>query len=177
VELEVAGERFEQELEIVPDPRVDLPLEAYREQFELAREISREVDRVAAATSASRELQKALSLARRKVSPRAAQVLDAFQEELTEVTGVVPATNPGNSWWLPARSLISLRALGSALSNLEEAVDGADAAPSPDARAGFAALRPKIEEGLAAWQRLEESRLPVIVRHLRRIGAPPLELR
>jgi len=174
VELEVDGERHERPLEIVPDPRVKLAPEAYAAQFALAREIAAERERVAAATLAARDLQKSLSRARKDVPPRAARLLDELQEELTTVTGVVPSTNPGNSWWLVPSSLTSLRALGSDLSGLESAVDGADAAPSPDARAGFAALRTRIDEGLAAWKRLDEERLPALNRRLKRLGAPQL---
>jgi len=174
VELEVGGVRYEQPLEVVPDPRVDLPAEAYAAQFELAREISVEIDRVAAARSALGSLQRALTRARREAPPRVAPLLGAFQEEVTEVSGVVPSDNPGNSWWLPARSLTSLRALASALSSLESAVDDADAAPSPDARSGFAALRPRIEAGLAAWESLRTERLSRLNRALRRHGVPEL---
>ncbi len=36
-----------------------------------------------------------------------------------------------------------------------EAVDGADAPPSPDVEAGFAQLEPVVEAALSAWQVLK----------------------
>jgi hypothetical protein len=60
-------------------------------------------------------------------------------------------------WWLAPRSTTSLRNLDSALQKLEDAIDGADAAPSPDAHAGWAKLRPAAEAALRTWKELKES--------------------
>jgi len=174
IELEVDGVRLAQPLELAPDPRVDLPAAAYAEQFALARRIEAERARVSAAASDARDLQSALSERRGRAVGRLAAELATFQDRLTTVTGVVPAANPSNSWWLPPRSLTSLRALAGALDGLAGAVDGADAAPSPDARAGFESALLRVEEGLAAWERLRAAEVPALDRKLRRAGLAPL---
>ena len=174
VVLEVDGVRWSQPLELAPDPRVDLDPAAYAEQFALARRIEAERARVAAAAEAAREVQKALVARRAAATGRLRAELDAFQERLTAVTGQVPTANPSNGWWLPPRSLDSLRALASSLDDLLAAVDGADAAPSPDARAGFERALPRVATGLAAWQRLRAVELAALDRRLRRAGLEPI---
>ena len=128
-------------------------------------------------TSAVREadhLQDGLTARRALASKRVAARLDDFQSKLTAVTGSVPSEHPSNSWWLPPRSLASLRALASRLGDLQDAVDGADAAPTPDARAGLALVEPGVEAGLAAWKRLQEGPLADLEKVLEHAGMPPL---
>ncbi len=175
VELEVDGELLSQPLEVAPDPRLGLPASAYAEQFALARRLQELRARVAGAVSEARDLQKRLGKRLQDATPRGRPLLDAFQQRLTEVSGVVPASNPSNGWWLPPRSLTSLRALASALDNLLDAIDGADAPPSPDARAGLAATERLVEQGLGDWGSFRGERLAELAKRLRRAGEAPLE--
>jgi hypothetical protein len=62
-----------------------------------------------------------------------------------------------DQWWMLPRSTTSLRFLEAALQKLEAAVDGADAAPTPDAREGWAKLRPVAEATLRAWSEFKGS--------------------
>ena len=55
-------------------------------------------------------------------------------------------------WWLAPRSTSSLRFLDNQLEKLQQAVNDADAAPTQDARDGFAKVRPVAEVTLAAWR-------------------------
>lgn len=174
VELEVGGATLTRSLEVAPDPRVDLPASAYAEQFELARGIEALRVRVAGAARDADNLQKGVTSRLPLAGGRARARLEAFQTQLIEITGAVPTENPANGWWLPPRSLESLRALGSRLGDLQDAVDGADAAPSPDARAGFAAAETSVERGLAAWQRLRKGPLADLEKVLEHAGLPPL---
>lgn len=174
MELEVGGATLTRSLEVAPDPRVDLPASAYAEQFELARGIEALRVRVAGAARDADNLQKGVTSRLPLAGGRARARLEAFQTQLIEITGAVPTENPANGWWLPPRSLESLRALGSRLGDLQDAVDGADAAPSPDARAGFAAAETSVERGLAAWQRLRKGPLADLEKVLEHAGLPPL---
>jgi photosystem II stability/assembly factor-like uncharacterized protein len=177
VELEVDGRRLAQPLEVASDPRIHLPASAYAEQFELARRIEALAAKVAAASDAAGTLQKAL-VARRAAAPeKAARRLDAFQRELVAVTGIQPAENPSNAWWKSPSSLTSLRALGSRLDALASAVDGADAAPSPDARQGYSQTEKLVAQGLAEWERLRTGTLLRLDRDLKRAGQPPIGLK
>jgi hypothetical protein len=56
--------------------------------------------------------------------------------------------DPGQ-WWMNPTSPSTLRSLDNALERLQTAIDGADVAPTPDARASWAKLAPMAEKTLA----------------------------
>jgi hypothetical protein len=63
---------------------------------------------------------------------------------------------PEEQWWLTPRSTTSLRYLDAVLQRLATAIDGADAAPTPDAREGWAKIRPIAEATLRAWSEFNQ---------------------
>jgi hypothetical protein len=135
IALTVNGQRFTQPLVVAPDPRINLPASAYAEQFALAKEIE---ETRAAVHGALDEAEKLL----KKLTDETAK------SRLREVADVVPE----EEWWRAPKTTSSLRFLDSALHRLEIAVDGADAVPTPDAREGWAKLRPIAETALQAWE-------------------------
>ncbi len=143
VELSVNGERQSQPLVVEPDPRVSLGAEAYAEQFSLARRIEAERAKVLAATRQAEELHRALS-------SRGAVELDGQVRALMgpQFGELAPAP--------PPPGIDSLRSLANRLDELLVAVDGADAAPTPDTRKGFAVTEPRVQATLAAWETLRE---------------------
>jgi hypothetical protein len=163
---------FTQQLDVAADPRVPLPPATYGEQFTLAREIEAARARVAAAEADAARLQTAL-IARRALAPRMASHLDAFQEALTAITGL-RQTGPQPESWRPPRALTTLRYLTMTLMALQQAVDGADAAPTPDARAGFTAIKALIAPVLARWDELRTRDLAALNATLSRLGEAPL---
>jgi len=177
VVLTVDGRERSQPLRVEPDPRVSLDPAAYREQFDLAREIEAASARVAAATSAARELVTALDDRRATVTGGLAAALERFLNRARGIQGVRRAPNPNDAWAFPPRRLASLRSVGGMLSNLLEAVDGADAAPSPDAREGFDKLTPMVEATLDRWQRVSTQGLEAVNRALVAAGAEPVHLK
>jgi photosystem II stability/assembly factor-like uncharacterized protein len=156
--LAVDGRRHEQPLEVAADPRVDLPPEAYREQHALARRVLE----LRASLSAAADTAKKLLLAIRERRPLAPQALrsafDALAVDAGAVAGIDPE-DPEAPWWLPPKSIATLRWLDRACAGLYEAIDGADAAPSPDARASLATLEPMAASALEAWQAVERDEL------------------
>ena len=92
------------------------------------------------------------------------------------MTGVEPTVNPSNSFWRPAKALTTLRYLNDTLSELAAAVDGADAAPSPDARAGFSKIEGLVPPVLAAAGRIRASSLDALNTQLTAAGRPRLEV-
>ena len=70
---------------------------------------------------------------------------DARLGEIADVT-------PEGAWWLAPSSTNSLRFIDSALGALENVVNSADAAPTADARASWAKLKPAADEVLAKWK-------------------------
>jgi photosystem II stability/assembly factor-like uncharacterized protein len=142
VELGVGPDRRTQPLTILPDPRVVLSAADYARQFALARRIEEAAARVAAAITAADAAHKRLAV-------RGPAELDLrVQALLGPDFGAAPAAPP-------PPGLTPLRTLAGKLTRLLEAVDGADAPPSPDAEAGFAQIEPVVEAALTAWTALQ----------------------
>ena len=139
VALTVDGKRFTQPLTIAPDPRIDLPQSAYAEQFALSRAIEEERVAVAAALAEAADVIPKLT--------------GAAREHAIEVTDVDPAT--ADAWWITPAHTTSLRFFDAQLGKLAEAVGDADAAPSPDAKEGFAQVRKGVEAALREWAQLK----------------------
>jgi photosystem II stability/assembly factor-like uncharacterized protein len=176
VELTVDGQMFTQPLAVAADPRITLPPSVYTEQFALARRIEAARGRVAEASRRVTQLQKAVSARRLKSDPTETRALDAFQQRLTTVSGVIPVANPSNGWWRPAKALTTLRYLTETLASLDQAVDGADAAPSQDARAGFAKVEALIPTIIASWESLRTKDLPALNMALQAAGRKPIQV-
>ena len=133
VVLTVKGQRLTQPLTVAADPRLDLPASAYADQFVLARQIESTRAAVHAALNEAEEIVKS--------GP------DAIKTRVTEMTELASE----DQWYLAPRTTTSLRFLDSALQSLAGAVDGADAAPTPDAREGYARIRPLAEAAVKSW--------------------------
>ena len=134
VVLTVNGQRLTQPLIVAPDPRIHLPATAYAEEFAFAKQI--ESARVAVAA------------AREEAGTAMKKLTDETQKSrLNDIADIVPE----EQWWLAPHSTTSLRFLDNALQKLETAVDGADAAPTADARASWAQLKPAVDAALRAW--------------------------
>jgi len=172
--LTADGQTLTTPLEIRPDPRVTLAPAAYAEQFGLAREIAALQGQVSALSARAAALQRTVSARREEASPAAAAALTAFQDRLTEVSGAAPTANPANAFGQPLRGIGTLRAVAAMLASLREAVDGSDAAPSVDAREGFAKTQALVASVAAAWDRLMRDDLRVVNEQLQRGGAAPL---
>ena len=174
VVLTVDGRRLAQPLEVRPDPRVSLTPEASARQFALAREIEVERERLAAAVGEAGRVRDRLAATRPGLAPRLASALAAASRRLAELTGVEPASNPNNAWAFPPRSVTTLRWLEGTLGELAQAVDGADADPSVDARDALARLRPLVERTLADWEGFRAGELAALDRRLRGAGLAPV---
>jgi photosystem II stability/assembly factor-like uncharacterized protein len=142
VELTVGTHQRAQPLTILPDPRVTMTAESYARQFALARRIEASSARVAAAVAAADAVHKRLAAGGPSDLDLRVQAL------LGPDFGSAPAAPP------PA-GLTALRTLAGKLTRFLEAVDGADAPPSPDAEAGYAQIEPAVDAALSAWTALE----------------------
>ena len=140
VVLTVGEHRLEQPLRILPDPRVKLPLSAYAVQYSLARKIE------ALRASVAKAIEESDALLAKTTD-------ESLRTRIREVAGIsVPfgSTNAPNA----PPPTTTLRFILSALENLLDAVDSADAAPSPDARAAFAKLQVEGERAVGEWRRI-----------------------
>ena len=155
VELSVDGVKFRQNLSVTADPRIQLSAHDYAAQFALSKQIETLRATLSGAAKPVYALQKALSARFNTNSgegddAETRKLLTEFQTKLTALTGSVPTTNPSNSWWLPPKSVQSLRFAESVLNVLESAVAGADAAPSEDAKLGLTQAQAQLPELLKA---------------------------
>ncbi|HET6546055.1 MAG TPA: hypothetical protein VFG55_04830 [Rhodanobacteraceae bacterium] len=176
VELDVDGKRYRQALTVAPDPRVDLPASAYAEQFALARRIEALELRIGAAGKEAGALRDSVATRRKSATGATGAALDALAVRLAEVSGARPAPNPHNAWSFPPRDVGTLAFLERALGQLMQAVDGADAAPSPDARTGYAKLATLVDTTLAAWDRFKRNDLAALNATLKDAHEKPLAL-
>jgi hypothetical protein len=84
--------------------------------------------------------------------------------------------NPGNAGTMPPKSTHTLAFLAQALGKLAYAVDGADAAPSPDTHRGYEVLLPIVDETLARWQAVLATDLPAVNARRHAAGLQELSL-
>ncbi len=170
VVLEAGGTRLTQPLTIAPDPRMTLPPEAYARQLALARQIEEARARVTTAARENGALLAALAERRKGASGETAQAIDDFQQRAQDLAG-------GAAWWLPVKTLTNLRAVGDSLDKLATAVDGADAAPSPDAVTGFDKVQPALAATLTGWEALKTKDLAALNAKLKQAGQPVVALK
>ena len=171
--LTVDGKRLTRTVTVVPDPRLKLPPEAYRREFELARRIEKARAGAAQASEEIGALHKKL-VERAKTEPSLAKAigeLDARVMAISESVEPSPRSMPA-----PARSLSSLRFLDETLGRLAAAVDGADGDPTHDAIAGTVQAEEALAITLESWATLRSKDLPALNAQLQQGGRPPIEL-
>ena len=176
VTLTAGGATLERTLTLAPDPRVNLEPSAYREQFELARSVEAASAKLAQATAAAGKVRKAAVDLRAGADRALADTLDAFQARLLAISEEAIGSNPSNANVFPPKRIESLRWLSGALGNLQRMVDGADAAPSPDAREAWTRLDAMTTSALDAWQRFLANDLDTLNQRLRAAGLKPIDV-
>lgn len=176
IELIVNGERNTQTLTIEADPRIILSQDAYAQQFELAHKIETLRVQVATANQEAIKLDKTLVARREKADAKISKTITALRAHIVEISGNPNAANPGNTWYLPPKSLSSLRYLGATLEKLDLAVSNVDAAPTNDAQTGYTKLESSVNKTLAEWQQLKSKQLPVLNTQLKALKQTEIEL-
>jgi hypothetical protein len=178
IELSVDGKRLRQPVSVAPDPRVKLADDAYAQQFEFARSIEAAQLRVAAARGEAKNLHMALAGARAAAGANAqlTAAIDALDKDVVVRAGIIDAGNSRNAWALPAPSTTSLRFIGETFGNFAAAAASADAAPTPDARAGYAVAIASLDKGLAEWTAFTSSRLSALNAQLRAARQKPISI-
>ena len=131
VVLTANSQRRTANLTVAPDPRVNLPGSAYVGQFALARQIE------AARAALSSATEDASALIKSKPD---------LAERVKTITG-----GPGDMFPAPPPPETSIRFVADKLASLQNAVEGADAAPTQDARDAWAKLKPAADAALRAW--------------------------
>jgi photosystem II stability/assembly factor-like uncharacterized protein len=172
VTLVADGRRHSQPLVLRPDPRVALAPEAYRAQFALAREVEGLRAEAAAGSAAGQALIAAIAERRASVAGGLAAALERLEAKAWAVAGAVPSTNRFGGWWRSPGEA-TWRHVSERLQALASAVDGADAEPTPDARAGVERLRAELARVREAQAGVERERAALDAQ-LVAAGQPPI---
>jgi hypothetical protein len=147
-----------QKLRIVPDPRVTIAPAALIDEFDLALKVQDGAKRSAAAVKDATALLK--TLAQREGGDT--KLRPQIRELMTRVSVLAGIPAPWDSRAErpdPPAPPGSLKNIAEEFANLQDAVDGADAEPSPDARAAYATLSTALAAKLQLWQQLRQTDL------------------
>jgi hypothetical protein len=175
VELSVNGQTLRQPLVVKPDPRVNVTPAALQREFSLAVKVQ---DASAQASIALKEASGTLkALAKRdaqetKLRPQIEQTMAAISA-LSDIPLAAKKHSDGES--RPFRAA-SLQSLAVDCRKLKQSVDGADADPSTDSRAAYAALSKTLAGTLHAWQQLKQKDLAALNAGFKAENEKPLSL-
>jgi photosystem II stability/assembly factor-like uncharacterized protein len=135
VELDVAGQRLRQPLNLIPDPRIHVTPADFDAQFRFARQLEQSRVRV------RNLLKEASALKERLKGKSAAQGLIAQIDALTGLP--VPILGTAD----PA----TLQGISDRLDALNTAIEGSDGAPSPDSLKGYALTNQALDAAATRW--------------------------
>jgi photosystem II stability/assembly factor-like uncharacterized protein len=174
VELAVDGKVLRQAFEVAADPRVKIADADYAAQFAFARKVEAARARLATPARQAKALHAALASERAHDDAALATRIDAVDAKLAALATIDTSANPRNAGVHPPTSVTSFGFLDEAFGKLAVAADGADAAPTPDALAGYAALQPKLDAALHAWSQLQTVDIAALNDRLRQHQRPPI---
>ena len=103
-----------------------------------------------------------------------AAALSAADQQLLAVSDLQPPKRSPDSTGRPPQTVAGLRYLGAAFHDLARAVDGADAAPTPDVLQGYAKHRALLDQALAGWTAFKTTVLSPLNAQLQAQGAAPI---
>jgi photosystem II stability/assembly factor-like uncharacterized protein len=153
VELTVDGQVQRQPLEIVPDPRVKVSPAAFQAEFALARQIEAAKAEAQTALAEAGKAKAALEAKRKGANDAERRRLDAQLAAVDALAaGPTHAPSGGETGKASAGGLYDVN---SRLDKLAQAVDGADAAPSPDDVDGYRQARAALDAALVKWTALK----------------------
>jgi len=155
VKLTANGKSSSQPLAVKMDPRISVPENALRQEFEAASRVSNQLGEVAAARERADELQKQIA-ARAATASGNAEVSAALAElarKVNEANGVQGEQPFGFfTLRLPGAEPATLHSVAAALTGLLMIVDGSNAAPTTDAQRATAAWEAAAGDALAKWK-------------------------
>ena len=103
--------------------------------------------------------------------------IEALDAKVVAAAHITEAPNPYNAWTFPPDDVQNFGYLVGAFRSLMQAVDGgADAAPSPDARAGYTKLSGMLDASLQKWSALKMTELSALNAKLKAAGKKPISL-
>jgi len=151
VELTADGQSLSQPLTLKADPRIKLPEAAFAREYDLAVKVEAGQAKAAAALADANHAMAAL--AKEQKSPHVTEAT-AKLSALADI----PVPSPDGAPQV-LHHPTSLKSLAADFAKLEQAVDGADADPSPDAEASYATLTKMLDTTLASWEQMKRTDL------------------
>jgi hypothetical protein len=173
VELMADGQTSREPLVVKPDPRVRIAPAAYEREFSLARKVQDASGRISAAVTEATKLLKALE-DRKAHETRLRPQIEHVEAEISSLSDVPLAANARTGHESPLLRTDSLKSLAADFGKLKNAVDGADAEPSADSLASYAALSKTLSDSLRAWQQLKQKDLAELNEALKSEGEQPV---
>jgi hypothetical protein len=149
----VDGQVQRQPLEVVPDPRVKLSPAAFQAEFALARQIEQAKAQAQTALAEAAKSKAALEAKRKLADDASRRLIDAELARIDALAaGPIHTPSGGETGKAPPGGLYEVNVR---LDKLAEAVDGADAAPSPDDLDGYRQARAALDAALVKWKALK----------------------
>jgi photosystem II stability/assembly factor-like uncharacterized protein len=174
VKLTVDGKTYTTLLTVRNDPRVKATARDLAQQQALAFKIETARARLAVAGDEVGGVLKQLVALEAKAPTELAARLKAFETRLsaeTELHAVPPGYGqPGGK----PECLGSLAYVSQAFDALQQAVENADGAPTPDALKGYAQQQRNADVVLASWAAVKADKLPPLDAELQKAGLPAL---
>jgi hypothetical protein len=156
---------------------VRLPADAFAQQFALAKQVEGLQAKLAQAQGEAKSLHEQLLSARKDAKADLGDAIDALDAEVVAIGGIFDAPNHYNAWTQAPAGTDNFYFLERSLDALMQAVDGgADAAPSPDAHAGYSALSAKLGVAMRQWDSLRTSELAEVDAKLKAAGQKTVSL-
>jgi photosystem II stability/assembly factor-like uncharacterized protein len=174
IELNAGGKSLRQPLTVAPDPRVKLTASAYARQFALARDIEHARVQIATALAEAGRIHSAIAKQSKSASSALASALSTADQRVIAISDLPPEKRSPDSLGAAPKTVGGLRYLATAFHNLARAVDGADAAPTPDVVRGYAKHQALLNDALADWARFETVSLPRLNKQLQSDGVGPI---
>jgi hypothetical protein len=135
VRLTVGGESAERPLEVLADPRRQVPRQAMEEQLALERKTIEALAETVETLRLANALDESASTAPKRKAAQAKKVR----------TALAPLLGGGGE--------LDLNTIGGALSTLETDLEAADGPPTGPQRQVYAEYRERLDRALAAWKR------------------------
>ncbi|MBV8201568.1 MAG: hypothetical protein JOZ15_13180 [Acidobacteria bacterium] len=172
--LTVDGRRLEQSLDVLPDPRLGLPASAYEQQLAAAREVQEVQVALEGAEAAADAVLHDIGVRVEQAPAPLRERLAELRRDVAAVAGAADEMQRASARPGPPPRSDSVRFVAERARTLFGAIEGADAAPSADARAGLSALRALAAQALAAWRAFTEGELAAVNRELAAAGVSPI---
>ena len=168
VKLTVNGASYSQPLVVKMDPRVKISAEGLHQQFDLEMNITTAMQRDYQALQEVRRLRTQLqNLSSRAPKGQLSDAISALDKKAADLEG----TEGGfGARFLTTPEGRSLARLNTALYNLLNAVDSADAPPTTQAASAFREVQQALNEQLAAWNELKSKDVPALNAQMTQAG-------